>query len=218
MHAIDLPGHGLSDIPEAPLTPRHMAESVRAYLDAANIENAVLVGWSLGGGVSVELAALDPQRVRALVLLGAAAVPLSMSLGLRLLKLPFVGESMSLFVSGSASRRQASRDMYGPGFEPIEEVLDDYYRGWRVRGRAPYIRKLLGSLNFDETGERAKQIRAPAWVMHGEDDRIVPTSVGKDLAERLRNAQLVPLAGVGHTPHVERPDKVAATIRAALAT
>jgi pimeloyl-ACP methyl ester carboxylesterase len=54
--------------------------------------------------------------------------------------------------------------------------------------------------------------------MHGEDDRIVPTSVGKDLAERLRNAQLVPLAGVGHTPHVERPDKVAATIRAALAT
>jgi pimeloyl-ACP methyl ester carboxylesterase len=193
-----------------------MARWVGAYLQEAGVERAVVVGWSLGGGVSVELAAADPARVKALVLVSPAAVPLQLQAGLRLLTLPFAGELMAAIGSSRGLRRFAMRDTYGPGFAPSEAVLDRYFGGWEVEERARYIRTLLRTLTLDDTYERVAQVSAPAWVIHGTRDRLVPPRAGEQLAERLAHAQLELLDGVGHSPHVERPQAVLDAIRAAL--
>src|SRR6185503_15069749 len=121
------PGHGLSDVPAAALTPQQMARWVSAYLDAAAIERAVVVGWSLGGAVSVELAALNQARVRALVLIGAVAVPITMAPSLRMLTFPLSGELMPAIGARRALARAAMRDTYGRGFVPSDGVLERYF-------------------------------------------------------------------------------------------
>jgi pimeloyl-ACP methyl ester carboxylesterase len=216
VHALDLPGHGLSDVPDAALTPREMARWVSAYFDAAGIERAVVVGWSLGGGVSVELAAMEKARVRALVLVAAAAVPIQMVMSLRLLTLPLSGELMPSIGSRPSLCRRSMRDTYGPGFVPSDAVLERYFRGWEIAERARYIRGLLRALSFEATCERIPEITVPSWVLHGAQDRLVPVGAGRQLAERLPNARLEVLEGVGHSPHLERPEAVLAAIHAAL--
>jgi pimeloyl-ACP methyl ester carboxylesterase len=216
VHAIDLPGHGLTDVPAAMPTPRDMARWVRAYLDAAGVERAVLVGWSLGGAVSVELAAMDQARVHALVLIGAAAVPIQLPLSLRLLTWPLSGELMPSIGDSPLLCRVSMRDTYGKRFVPSAAVLERYFLAWGVTERAPFIRAFLRSLDFDQTAQRLPEIAMPAWVIHGAQDRLVPARAGRQLAEHLPNARLEILEDVGHCPHLERPESVLGAIRAAL--
>lgn len=216
-HALDLAGHGLTDFPAATPDSRELAEWVAAYLDAAGVERAVVVGWSLGGTTALELAAAHPERVRALVLVGAAALEFPFPLSLVPLKLPLIPELMPAIGASEAVRRIAMRDTYARRFRPRKDVLDRYFHGWQVRGRARFVRELLSGLHLESTVRLIPHIEAPAWIVHGEEDRLVPASVGRELAERLPRAQAALLAGVGHAPHIEHPASVLDAITAALA-
>jgi pimeloyl-ACP methyl ester carboxylesterase len=67
VYAIDLPGHGFSDIPSADQTPELFVRAVGGFLDSLNIENAVLAGESIGGAIALVHAARRNPRVRAVV-------------------------------------------------------------------------------------------------------------------------------------------------------
>ncbi len=216
-HAVDLAGHGLTDIPSAIPDSRELAEWVAAYLDAAGIERAVVVGWSLGGTCALELAAAHPGRVRAIVLVGAAALEFPFPLALVPLKLPLIPELMPALGASDAVRRFIMRDTYAPRFRPAREVLDRYFRGWEVRGRARFVRDLVRGLHLETTVRLIPHVAAPAWIVHGEEDRLVPATVGRELATRLPGARASMLSGVGHAPHIEHPASVLDAIAAALA-
>lgn len=215
-HAIDLPGHGLTDIPAEVPAPRDLGEWAQAYLEAAGVERAVVVGWSLGGTTALTLAAAHPGRVRALVLVGAAALDFPRAPGLKLLEFPFVGELMPRIGRANGLRRVAMRDTYARGFRPTDAILDRYFLGWQVEGRARFIRELLRSLELGPVGRVLPEIEAPAWIVHGEEDRLVPVRIGREIGARLRRAEAKILARVGHAPHIERPESVLDAIRAAL--
>lgn len=70
--ALDLRGHGKSDKPHEPAAYDHLASDVIALLDHLGIEQAHLIGYSLGGIIAVKLLTTHPQRFRSAVL-GAAA-------------------------------------------------------------------------------------------------------------------------------------------------
>ncbi|MBE7189902.1 alpha/beta fold hydrolase, partial [Jatrophihabitans endophyticus] len=65
--ALDLPGHGGSD-PAGSYLLEDLADEVLAFLDAAGVARATLVGHSLGGAIAMTVADAAPDRVRALVL------------------------------------------------------------------------------------------------------------------------------------------------------
>ncbi len=216
-HAVDLAGHGLTDIPAHTPDARELADWVAAYLDAAQVERAVVVGWSLGGTCALELAAAHPERVPALVLVGAAAGEFPFPLALAPLKLPLVGELMPAIGSSDAMRRSVMQNTFARRFRPRADVLDRYFRGWQVRGRARFVRRLLAELHLETTARHLSRIEAPAWVVHGEQDQLVPVRIGRELAARLPQSQASILSGVGHAPHIERPASVLDAIGAALA-
>jgi putative sterol carrier protein len=70
--APDLPGHGASSAPLARYDAAFFASWLAAYLDEVGVDRAVLLGNSLGGRVALEVAMLEPDRVRGLVLLAPA--------------------------------------------------------------------------------------------------------------------------------------------------
>lgn len=73
---LDLPGHGKSDKPETEYTMRFFARSVKAVMDAARVERAILVGHSMGTPVIRQFDRMYPTRTRALVVVDGMLVPL----------------------------------------------------------------------------------------------------------------------------------------------
>ena len=70
--AIDLPGHGLSDKPEADYTQPLFADAVRRVLDKAGVDRAVLVGHSMGMSVARNFYRANPKRTAGIVSLDGA--------------------------------------------------------------------------------------------------------------------------------------------------
>jgi pimeloyl-ACP methyl ester carboxylesterase len=215
-HALDLPGHGLSDTPPEPLTARRMAGCVASYLDAARIDRAVVLGWSLGGAVAAALSADHASRVAALVLEAPAMLDFSFPVALMPLKITGIGETMHFIGANRTMRRFFMASTFARGYSPSEDVVERYWRGWQVKGRSRYIRALLRQFKSTETTPLLGGIRAPTWIVHGDEDQIVPVRVADELVTLLPNVEVSRPAKVGHAPHVERPDVVLDAIRDAL--
>ncbi len=217
VHAIDLPGHGLSDIPRSPLRVAAMAAAVADYLDAAGVGRCVVAGNSLGGGVTLMLAAREPDRVRAAVPIGAIGTKFPMPPGLGMLRLPGVAALMPGVSFRRGLRRAIMRDTFHRGFVPSEESMERYWEGWRVRGRPGYVRDLLRTLDVAEPAPLLAGLRVPVHVLHGDDDRIVPERVGREIANAVPGARLTVLPRIGHEPQLEAPEATVDVIRDALA-
>ncbi|MDD3123175.1 MAG: alpha/beta hydrolase [Candidatus Izemoplasmatales bacterium] len=71
-YAMDLRGYGDSTYFQRVLSLKDFAKDIKLFMDALHIEKAFIVGWSLGGGVAMELAAHYPERVEKLVLINSS--------------------------------------------------------------------------------------------------------------------------------------------------
>jgi pimeloyl-ACP methyl ester carboxylesterase len=194
-----------------------MAEWVLAYLDAARVERAVVVGWSLGGAVVASLSGHHPSRVSGLVLEAPAMLEFSFPIALMPLKLAGIGETMHLIAANRLLRRFVMASTFARGFAAAEDTLERYWRGWRVKGRGRYVRELLRTYESTETTPLLRDLRAPTWVVHGDDDQLVPIRVADEIGALIPGSHVSKLTKVGHAPHVEAPEAVLDVIRAALA-
>ena len=215
VHSIDLPGHGLSDFPTHPPTVAEMADAVIAYLDEVGVRSAVVVGNSLGGGVALGLCSRDPSRVGAGVTLGSIGTPFPIPFPLRLLRHRPFGEAMA-WVVGRPLQRLVMRDSFAPGFHPDPQDLANYFAGWRVAGRGAAVRALMRAVDVGEPQPWLGSVEVPVHVVHGELDRVIPSSVAHVLVDGLAQGRLTILDGVGHEPQHECPDRTIAIVRQSL--
>lgn len=203
----DKRGNGLSDrVPEAPSLADRM-DDVRAVLDAAGSERAVVFGTSEGAPLSLLFAATYPERTRALVLFGAFA---------RILAAPdySVGlprEAYEAFTAGTVDAWGTGAPLvgiFGPSLandsvaRPIAAKCERASTTpttlralWRMNGSID-VRDVLGS------------IATPTLVMHREGDRVIPSGVARWLAPKIRGAKLVMLPGDDHFAFVGDADRV----------
>lgn len=195
------------------------------WLEAALVatlgsEPVVLAGHSFGGGVVTRLALDHPARVRALVLVSPVGRVEAVSRLDRALALPLLGEQMvrsglhaARGVARVALRRIEGSDRHAnvseltllrqlTGEEPISDAA---VRSFLVEQRAfvdetPALSMALPSL------------RAPAVVVAGTGDHIVPLEASRALAAAIPGAELVTVKGAGHLLPIEWPSLVADTI------
>jgi 4,5:9,10-diseco-3-hydroxy-5,9,17-trioxoandrosta-1(10),2-diene-4-oate hydrolase len=217
VHAIDLPGHGFSDFPREVASLEEMSRWVDAYMESAGLERTVVVGWSMGGGVALELAIRFPERVGALVLLGTIGAVMPMPFSLGLLRWHGVGELMVRLVESPTFRRELLRDTAHASFTRHEAAIDRYWDAWNVRGRVRYLRRLLRTLDVAPLEARLGRVSAKAILVHGEQDRLVPISVARTIAAKIPGSELRELRHTGHSPHLEEPAAVRGAIRDAIA-
>ena len=212
LHAVDLPGHGRSPVPDRPLRIAEMARAVSAYLDASKISRCAVVGNSLGGGVALMLAAKEPERVQSVVTLGAIGMPFEMPLRLRLLRRWGVAEVMRVMALVPRLARPFMSYMFHPDYVMPRATLDAYWSGWASPERPRYIRRLMRELDVAEPAAELASIRAAVHVVHGADDRVVPARVARELAAAIPGAALTLLERTGHAPQNERPDETSAIV------
>jgi pimeloyl-ACP methyl ester carboxylesterase len=210
--AFDNRGTGLSPKTPGPYTVELLADDAASVLDARGLEQADVYGHSLGGFIALTLAVRRPELVRSLVLVGTGPggpghVPLpqqTLDLWLGAVGLP-VEEAI----------RRTMPASFAPGW--IEEHPDAFEEWVAARLDPPtpsecwWAQFRAGRAYVDE-GVPVERIDAPALVVHGDLDTVLPLANGHLLAERLPNAELAVLPGVGHVPMLEDPKVLSALV------
>mgnify|MGYP001281067373 FL=1 len=216
VHALDLPGFGFSDKPaDAPYDAAWLADALLGYLDAARVPRAVLVGNSMGGEVVTELAIAHPERVSALVLLGAAGLPEAevetVPLLYRLLGWPIVGRVLRAVPSRRFTGDGLRHAVYDPATITAEDV-DAYDAPLRTAGGLNAFVARLGRRTPATRAERVATIAAPALVVTGDTDRLIPPATARRYQELIPASQLLVLEKTGHLPQEECPERMVTEI------
>jgi pimeloyl-ACP methyl ester carboxylesterase len=222
--APDLPGHGESEKPATDYTPRFYARVVRRLMDELGADQALMVGNSMGGRVSLELAVRSPNRVRALVLLGPAVPGLRwryLLMFTRIVPTEFGGIPFPLrdrWMQALLRRMFAHPDALSAETFPV--ASEEFIRVYRdPAARMAFFSSLrhLVTDRPDPFWATMRRVKQPALVVTGEEDRLVPPRLASRLAYHLPNARYQALPEVGHVPQVEAAQAVLDAIRSFLA-
>jgi pimeloyl-ACP methyl ester carboxylesterase len=193
--AIDLPGHGGSEGDPLP-TIEAMGDWLLRFFDVAGLEQAVVVGLSMGSLVAIETAAADPGRVTGIALLGAAD---SMPVNTDLMQAAESGSLRAVELLVGWSDRRAG------GFSAASPP-DPWTHGAvaRILERGLHrslANDLLACSRFDVT-RAAALVGVPVLVVAGTEDRLTHQSGTKRLAGALGDCMLVTVTG-GHFAALE---------------
>jgi 3-oxoadipate enol-lactonase len=210
--AYDHRGVGRSSRVAGPFTLGRLAGDAAGLLDALGIDAAHVVGVSMGGMVAQELTLRHPERVRTLVLGCSYAGGEGSSL-----TPPETFERLAgAWTSGD--RERALRTAWEVNVSPRFAGEPGAYEAWRAMALAlPVPLGVIGlqiqAIFQHDTSARLAEIAAPALVVHGTEDRMLPPANSRAIAERIPGARLVELEGVGHLFWWEQPQRSAALIR-----
>ena len=165
-------------------------------------EPIVLVGWSLGGLISLAAAAHCPERVASMILIGTP--PRMTSEGTYTAASPRALRAMRLRLARDldAALADFARLCIAPVEDP-EFVMEYARQGAALDPEA--LAEGLAYLQQVDARDLLPQIQARVRVIHGEADQVVPVCCARVLAESIPGARLEELPGEGHAPALYRP-------------
>jgi pimeloyl-ACP methyl ester carboxylesterase len=189
------------------------AADALAVMDAAKVEQAVVVGLSLGAQRALILAAEQSDRVRGLVLIGPL-LELDESSGAE--RNAAARFTTDLVVDEGWDRYNAHswrRDYRGFVEFFFSQVFTEQHStkqiedcvGWGLETDAEtLITAEVPGIGAARAIDLCARVRCPVLVVHGDEDAIVPHRIGVEAA-KLTRGRMVTLAGSGHCPHARDP-------------
>jgi len=218
--SVDLPPSGLTGPhPDDRYDPAAYLALVEGVLEHAGVEEAVLVGNSLGGYIAARYAARHPHRVRGLVLISPAGYPQALPWPLRLLATPGVGRIHSRITPRWIVARGVA-SAYGDPGRIRPGVVDRYWELVRAPGTREGLRHLARSMDDlrQREPEWVEDVTVPTLVVWGADDNFTPVELAERWQEDLPDMELVILEGVGHVAMEEVPARSLEAVRPFLAS
>ncbi len=207
--AIDLPGHGRSgdaSDPASAYTLPGYAGAVREVMDALNLKSTVLVGWSLGGHVVMEVLSTDPSGIAGVVISGAPPIdhdPATMAKAFN----PTIALEVAFKESIDQSEAKAFiATCLGVSDDDVPPVLLDETMRTDGKARTSLVSSLQEGRYADEVSLVGRSL-VPIAVIEGENDPCVRRDYldGLSYASRWRERTTV-IGGCGHMPFWESPD------------
>ncbi|MFW6070162.1 MAG: 3-oxoadipate enol-lactonase [bacterium] len=201
----DKRGHGLSDCPPGPYRIGDHSEDVARLLAHLGIEEAIVIGISVGGVIALDFAIAHPDVVRGLILCDTAP---------RIGTMDFWEQRVRMIREKGLPQMAESilERWFAPQFAEEQPAA---YRGYQnMLARMPDEGYAATSLALGEADLRdaVHTIEAPALVLCGAEDQATPPDVGRELAESLPNARFEVIEGAAHLPCIERPQATAEKI------
>lgn len=220
--AIDLPGFGDSGMLPRPHRLPDYADAVAAVCAALGVR-PVVVGHSFGGMVAVDLADRHPERVEALVLVAPAGIAHPHHRIPAWVRVPLLRD----VIIGAVTTRWIGRWYFRGVAETLaglsDEEVDDLRFGVR---RCREVRRMRAFYRMPHFLDALARLRAPAGLIWGDRDRVVPAADAGPILDALRRrpaavgrtdeVPFVRMPGVGHLPMHEDRDGFADALRAVL--
>jgi pimeloyl-ACP methyl ester carboxylesterase len=209
--APDLPGHARSK--GAPLqSVAAMSAWVERLLSAAGVEQAALVGHSMGGAIALETTARLGSRITHLVSIGTAA---SIGVGPALLEAAKDAPTKAYDMMTAWALAPASR--HGRAPTPGLSLAGCNQSIFAANAPDVLYADLAACAAWTTGADACKRVVTPTHVIAAELDIMTPAKRGRDLASAIAGATFTLLPGVGHMIMQEAPDASLAAFRVALA-
>ena len=205
--AVDLRGHGLSDVMTGgDFSMDLFADDVAKTLDAIGAEKADIAGLSMGGYVLFSFWRRHPERVRSLIFIDTKA------------------EADS--DEAKAGREKTAETAASQGMQPIYETLASKVVGSSpsvevqdklkemMLGTAPEVAAADALAMRDRADSTADlpNITVPVLWLHGEEDALMPIEGARESAAKIPGASLVSIPKGGHVSPMENPEAVNSAI------
>lgn len=202
-HVIGVDPRGIDQskvFPPEAVTLDTMVADVIGAMDHAGVEQAVVAGEGLSGRVAVAAATAHPTRIRGCVTVSMPAIGAG-------------GWDLDRFAGDYLAevRTHAERTIA----DPAAEHLRTWMRNMWLRTDPTSAARVCGLLAT--ASPVLDDVACPALVVHGATDDLVSVGEAQAVGERLRDADIVLLDGVGAAPLLTAPDRVAAAIDARFA-
>jgi 3-oxoadipate enol-lactonase len=198
-------GSGQTDAPDVPYTTAMMADDTAGLLDALGVDEADVIGVSMGGMIAQELALRHPGRVRSLHLGCTLARP-----DAYMRALIAAWRTLRMALSREDMLRAVALWLFAPvTYEERPEFVEMVIQTALAN---PFPQTLTGFLRQGEailghdTLDRLTAIRCPTLVSVAEDDILVPPRFSRRLAARIPGAVLEVVPGAGHAYFWECPE------------
>jgi len=198
--ALDPRGHGQSGKPVGPYSIRMMAEDTAASLDALGISHAIVVGSSMSSLVTVELAAMRPDLVEGLILVGGFAVlgPAGRE--------AFEQRAVLAETEGMAPLADLVpvRAFGGHSHQAQPGLVGLFRQGILANDPVAYAASCRAIREADVTPSLAS-VRCPTLILLGEQEQVAPLAAARALKAGIPHAHLRVLPLAGHLPFIEQP-------------
>lgn len=185
----------------APFTYWDSADDAIGLLDHLNISEAVLLGMSQGGYLSLRAALRYPERVSGLVLIdsGTHMDPPEVLVGYRAMIDTWVnGETMD-----DVATAVAAIIINDPA------ISAEWIARWKARDRKSIELPSQTLLTRDDISDRVNEIHCPVFMVHGEEDTAIPIDTAEHLASRLPDCRgLERIPGAAHAANMTHPQLV----------
>jgi pimeloyl-ACP methyl ester carboxylesterase len=203
--AVNLPGHGRSPHPEGrDYTIDAFVDDLDLVFHELQIDRAVLVGLSMGGTVAQQFALRFPQRLDALVLVGATPHGLG----------PDVDVDNVIGAIDEFGVEKASQNVIERSFAAAASPQLLAFAKQEVIQTPEFVaRAAIASLNRADSRKTLGHIKLPTLVVCGAQDRITPPSQSQALAAGIKGSTLVFIDDAAHFPMLEQPEKFNSVLR-----
>jgi pimeloyl-ACP methyl ester carboxylesterase len=217
--APDLLGHGESDKPRGDYSIAAYANGLRDLTSVLDIEQATVVGHSLGGGIALQFAYQFPERCERLALVGSGGLGPELSAGLRAATLPGAELVLGALTGVSGPLRVGFQGMSRIGkvtglqrLHDLAEAGDALLALKDVEARRAFLRTLRGVA--DARGQAVSALdrlylanAVPMLVIWGSRDPIVPALHAESVRRLVPTARVEVFQGAGHWPHLDDPHR-----------
>jgi pimeloyl-ACP methyl ester carboxylesterase len=196
------PGFGRAELPDWIDSIDDLAYIYLDLLDALDLHDVTVIGFSLGGWIAAEIATKSTARIARVILVDAVGIKISDRL---------TRDVTDIFATEPAELMRLT--FHDPSKAPDLSTLSDEAVEIIARNReasALYIWEPYA--HNPKLVRRLHRIDKPVLLLWGESDGIVTPAYGRAYAERIPGARFEIIAGAGHVPQLEQPDAFVAGV------
>jgi pimeloyl-ACP methyl ester carboxylesterase len=195
--AMDLRGHNRTDDGTKAITIKQFAADVIALLDVLQIQQAHIVGLSMGGIIAQQLAIDYPERILTLSLCDTACYATDEAKAkldgrIEMIKSISMDEMANFIVTACLPAKYD------------QKIYDEAFAIFRVNRQAPYLAATVATFSIDFRNDLPK-ITLPTLVFTGELDKATPVEAAECIHKLIPHSEMHVIPGVGHLSKLEKP-------------
>ena len=204
---LDLPGFGLTGAsPDHDYSEEKDLPILTHFADKLGLDKFSVIGHSMGGKMAWSLAAAQPDRVQALVLMAPDGFPETKDIGTKPYEVPAIMGVIQYFLPKYLVRKSIE-PAFANSAALNEALVNRYFDMLRAPGVRGAILDRSNQTIYSDPVPRLKAIKAPTLLIWGEQDQMIPSSNAQSYAGVLLNSTTVLVPQLGHLLQEEQPEK-----------
>ena len=207
----DVRGHGETETPEGDFSMELFADDLEALLRTLDIDQACVLGYSMGGRIALTLALKYPEKVNGLVMANSGIMdPNVQPSEEEMAEMTQRREQMAkMFESGDINliAEAMAENSLSPGLKEKDPALFEKYKAVKLRNNLQYYQAIMqGMMTAMSDPPDLGQVKCPVLIIAGEHDAFMALDAVKSMEERFKDSTSV-IFPTGHASAIEVPDQ-----------